>query len=106
MGKPPESTLQEWNRLAAEEDGWFQEHKQGDTRYWGSPPNYAHDLNDMHRLEMGLESTGQKFEYIRILEETVQYSGISLKWDLVTAPAWVRLRAWLEVRGVEVRDAE
>ena len=116
MNKPPDSTLTEWNRLAAEKEGWT-DLKPCDTCYSGwvgkapaeSPrdfsfraiPDYAHDLNETHRLEMGLDDLAYQFWGDRLESLCLDYDQ-----PLLSTPAWVRLRAWLEVKGVEVKDAE
>ena len=109
MTEPTAAEKREINRRIAEVEGWT-EIDPAPLRPSGmigkspggviaSVPNYASDLNEMHRLMEGMEE-GEMFAYIESLSRMIPDDLCAEEWDfcLATAPAWVRAKVYLEVK--------
>jgi len=115
MTEPTAEERREINRRIAELEGWTDLHENRDGGWWlGRTPaghwspilHYCGDLNEMHRLEMGLDYhqyrkwKSRVEKAMRALwnpEETSEIKSHS-------APAWVRAKEYLEV--VDERETD
>jgi len=72
-----------------------------EAKAWEGVPNYCDDLNEMHRLEMRLGDSYEDWQEAvsRLWGRWTKDSPEDVPLSPLSVPAWLRAKAYLEVKG-------